>query len=962
MRKLLALVFLISSIQSFSQFNVVPRSTGSNTVQDVRVDIKSNLFIPKYLDTTAANAAKGIDSSGAIIKTYVPDAMWVRANNPRRWMNLLPTGSLGSLATVATTGAYSDLSGKPTIPVQVQPDWNATSGLSAILNKPASTNIAMSVATLRTTNTTTNTIYDLLDYGGGQVKDLGLSDGNYVDDDGMTFISANGHALQRIIDGVVKPEFWKGYPNDGVNDTAAFGKMTRYCVSSSANIELSAGYYDLNKVWIVPGRTDGSGIFIKGEGARVTWVRLRNVIGIKRALQYGSTTSNTLHGQIEDFGIEADSTIDGLTVSSYAPTSNAFNVFNNIFFLNVKEGITFEGNPANLSSNYQNFFNNMMIEGHWGVGINNTGVMNTFTGGFVVAPYGTHGIPRVGVGANSMAVFDYGSANTYWHVRTEDQWLLNGSRAEVGGGSTIELIQKTVANSQIGAAAIRIGGSGNKIDGFTITTVPKAIIESPMYVYGNTTILKNMTYLNPTGPDSLLYALQYPILVNPTSSGTMENINIRTTYPLNHPVFADGGIKNWTITETLGDGDSVFSQIRNLKVASQDLTPYLNKNVSSSIPAYLTFPNGLTASYAEFNGYTYGRNYSFSIRNRADNAWLPASSLNTTGTENVLDYTNVGSILASGNITGAIATANNHLVPFSQLKDSLTNLRNGLVGSGGIEGDPYSLHTSGGTVTGYAYFTGGAQLADGSVIDGILYDRSNAHFGRNKAESGYLPLVGRDLTGSEAVWNYDYIGTLNPNGNEVNFGGIASAQGFGMKIGATTVAKIVPNGLDANNAGWTFQRKSGGNYFNALAIRYTGVSNFFGRVSGARAVEDSEYLPLGQFNDTLNKYVKKTDSTTISLGSHMTGNGTVGTPLDVDVSTIYRSGSLSFVSDGSATSYTIVLSSIPGLSSSNKVVLTSRTAMGAALDYADLSTESITLYFITAPSAGTKSVNYIITP
>lgn len=43
----------------------------------------------------------------------------------------------GALASVATTGAYSDLSGKPTIPsAQVNSDWNSASGLSQILNKP----------------------------------------------------------------------------------------------------------------------------------------------------------------------------------------------------------------------------------------------------------------------------------------------------------------------------------------------------------------------------------------------------------------------------------------------------------------------------------------------------------------------------------------------------------------------------------------------------------------------------------------------------------------------------------------------------------------------------------------------------------------------------------------------------------------------------------------------------------
>ena len=43
----------------------------------------------------------------------------------------------GDLATVATTGAYSDLTGTPTIPAaQVNSDWNASSGVAEILNKP----------------------------------------------------------------------------------------------------------------------------------------------------------------------------------------------------------------------------------------------------------------------------------------------------------------------------------------------------------------------------------------------------------------------------------------------------------------------------------------------------------------------------------------------------------------------------------------------------------------------------------------------------------------------------------------------------------------------------------------------------------------------------------------------------------------------------------------------------------
>jgi len=42
------------------------------------------------------------------------------------------------LATVATSGSYNDLSNKPTIPAaQVNSDWNASSGVAQILNKPS---------------------------------------------------------------------------------------------------------------------------------------------------------------------------------------------------------------------------------------------------------------------------------------------------------------------------------------------------------------------------------------------------------------------------------------------------------------------------------------------------------------------------------------------------------------------------------------------------------------------------------------------------------------------------------------------------------------------------------------------------------------------------------------------------------------------------------------------------------
>jgi hypothetical protein len=54
---------------------------------------------------------------------------------------------MAPLSTVASTGSYSDLSGKPTIPSsQVNSDWNAVSGVSQILNRPSLALVATSGA------------------------------------------------------------------------------------------------------------------------------------------------------------------------------------------------------------------------------------------------------------------------------------------------------------------------------------------------------------------------------------------------------------------------------------------------------------------------------------------------------------------------------------------------------------------------------------------------------------------------------------------------------------------------------------------------------------------------------------------------------------------------------------------------------------------------------------------------
>lgn len=62
------------------------------------------------------------------------------SSNPNGYITssaLTPYVLSTSLATVATSGSYNDLSNKPTIPAaQVNSDWNAASGVAQILNKP----------------------------------------------------------------------------------------------------------------------------------------------------------------------------------------------------------------------------------------------------------------------------------------------------------------------------------------------------------------------------------------------------------------------------------------------------------------------------------------------------------------------------------------------------------------------------------------------------------------------------------------------------------------------------------------------------------------------------------------------------------------------------------------------------------------------------------------------------------
>ena len=103
-------------------------------VEDVRIE-NGNLVIDFNTDSGITDISIPLtdifDPSNYYTKTEVDTALSAKANS-------------SSLATVATTGSYNDLTDKPTIPTQVNSDWNASSGVAQILNKPTLATVATS--------------------------------------------------------------------------------------------------------------------------------------------------------------------------------------------------------------------------------------------------------------------------------------------------------------------------------------------------------------------------------------------------------------------------------------------------------------------------------------------------------------------------------------------------------------------------------------------------------------------------------------------------------------------------------------------------------------------------------------------------------------------------------------------------------------------------------------------------
>lgn len=99
MKFLITIYLILIGLFSFSQ-PISQRSNASVTVQDARSYPLYNLFLPRFYDTTAATAQKGIDSCGAIIYSSSDQTVYIRKCSPLKYWASIGGGSSGVTAAI----------------------------------------------------------------------------------------------------------------------------------------------------------------------------------------------------------------------------------------------------------------------------------------------------------------------------------------------------------------------------------------------------------------------------------------------------------------------------------------------------------------------------------------------------------------------------------------------------------------------------------------------------------------------------------------------------------------------------------------------------------------------------------------------------------------------------------------------------------------------------------------------
>lgn len=144
----------LATVATSGNYNDLSNKPTIPTVNNATLTIQKN---SSNVATFTANASSNV-TANISVPTDTSDltngAGYITSSSlPTKTSDLTNNGSdntsvyveADELATVATSGNYSDLNGKPTIPAaQVNSDWDAASGVAQILNKPSLSTVATS--------------------------------------------------------------------------------------------------------------------------------------------------------------------------------------------------------------------------------------------------------------------------------------------------------------------------------------------------------------------------------------------------------------------------------------------------------------------------------------------------------------------------------------------------------------------------------------------------------------------------------------------------------------------------------------------------------------------------------------------------------------------------------------------------------------------------------------------------
>ena len=238
-------------------------STGG-TIEFSDNSIQSVAYTGTAFPTQTSNNGKYLTTNGTslswgTVATQI-QSDWTQATNTALdYIKNKPT-----LATVATSGSYTDLSNRPTIPVaQIRSDWNAATGLAVILNKPSIPSIA-GLATTGYVDTAVSNLVNSAPAALDTLKELADALGNNASFS-TTVSTALGNRLRVDINtqGLTGTQQGFARTNLGLATVASTGSYTdltstptlfsgSYADLTSKPTLFSGNYYDLSNKPSIP--------------------------------------------------------------------------------------------------------------------------------------------------------------------------------------------------------------------------------------------------------------------------------------------------------------------------------------------------------------------------------------------------------------------------------------------------------------------------------------------------------------------------------------------------------------------------------------------------------------------------------------------------------------------------------------------------------------------------------------